>query len=134
MVAAFSGWNDAGDSATSAVRFMQRRWRAETFAEFDPEQFFDFTQARPMVRLREGERVLEWPSNTFASHVLEDHDRDIILLYGTEPHLYWRTYVQSILELCASFDVSGFVTLGALLAEASHARPVRVTGASYTTP
>lgn len=130
LVAAFAGWNDAGDSATSAVRFMQRRWRADTFATVDPEPFYDFTQARPLVRLREGKRVIEWPANTFASHVLEDHDRDIILFNGTEPHLLWRHYIQSILDVCESFEVSGFVTLAALLAEASHARPVRVTGSS----
>lgn len=130
LVAAFSGWNDAGDAATSAVRFMQRRWRADTFASVDPEQFFDFTQARPLVRLREGKRVIEWPSNTFASHVLEDHERDIILLNGTEPHLRWQHYVQSILDVCEAFEVSGFITLAALLAEASHTRPVRVTGSS----
>ncbi len=130
LIAAFSGWNDAGDAATSAVKFMQRRWRADTFATVDPEHFFDFTQARPLVRLREGKRVIEWPSNTFSGHVLEDHDRDIILLNGTEPHLYWRHYMESILEVCEAYEISGFVTLAALLAEASHARPVRVTGSS----
>jgi hypothetical protein len=130
MVAAFAGWNDAGDSATSAVRFMQRRWRADTFATIDPEEFYDFTQARPLVRLRDGERVIEWPSNGFASHVLEDHDRDIILFNGTEPHLLWHHYIDTILEVCETFEVSGFVTLAALLAEASHARPVRVSGSS----
>ncbi len=130
LIAAFSGWNDAGDAATSAVKFMQRRWRADTFATVDPEHFFDFTQARPLVRLREGKRVIEWPSNTFSGHVLEDHDRDIILLNGTEPHLYWRHYIESILEVCEAYEISGFVTLAALLAEASHARPVRVTGSS----
>ena len=120
-------------AATSAVKFMQRRWRADTFATVDPEHFFDFTQARPLVRLREGKRVIEWPPNTFSGHVLEDHDRDIILLNGTEPHLYWRHYIESILEVCEAYEISGFVTLAALLAEASHARPVRVTDPRRTT-
>lgn len=130
LVAAFAGWNDAGESATSAVRFMLRRWRAEPVAEIDPEQFYDFTQARPRVRLEQGERVLEWPPNSFAAHQLEDHDFDVLLLQGTEPHLSWRAYMAAVLELCREFHVSTLITLGALLAEASHTRPITVSGTS----
>jgi proteasome assembly chaperone (PAC2) family protein len=130
VIAAFSGWSDAGEAATSAVRFMVRRWRSQPFAEIDAENFYDFTQARPRVRLERGERVLDWPPNQFSGRRLEHADRDLILLAGTEPHLSWRTYVGCVLELCKAYDVSGFLTLGALLAEVSHARAVRVTGSS----
>lgn len=133
LIAGFSGWNDAGEAASSAVRFIQRRWRAETIAEIDPEDFYDFTQLRPQVRLKDGERIVEWPPNTFSAKRVEHLDRDVILLSGIEPHLSWRTYIDQILQVCRTFEVAGVIVLGALLGEASHARPVRVTG-SATAP
>lgn len=130
LIAAWSGWNDAGESATGAIRFMLRRWRDTPFAHIDSDPFYDFTQARPRVRLENGERVLDWPPNDFIAHRREGDGPDVILFHGTEPHLSWRAYADAMLELCRTFDVSGVVTLGALLAEVSHARPVQVSGSS----
>lgn len=130
VVAAFSGWNDAGEAATGAVRFMLRRWRSDVIARVDPENFYDFTQARPRVRLRDGEREVEWPANEASAHKGENGGPDILLVLGVEPHLAWRTYCDCILELCQEFNASGLLTLGALLSEVSHARPVRLTGSS----
>jgi proteasome assembly chaperone (PAC2) family protein len=131
LVTAFAGWNDAGEAATSAVRFVRRRWRAEPFAEIDPEEFYDFTQARPRVRLdRKGERQIEWPRNLFAAQNIEGSEHDVIVLEGIEPHLGWRAYTDTVLEVCREFNVWGVITLGALLAEVAHTRPVRVTGSS----
>lgn len=133
LIAGFSGWNDAGEAGSSAVRFIQRRWRAETVAELDPEEFYDFTQLRPQVRLKDGERIVEWPPNVFSAKRVEHLDRDVILLSGIEPHLSWKTYTAAIVEVCRTFDVAGVLILGALLGEASHAKPVRVSG-SATAP
>jgi proteasome assembly chaperone (PAC2) family protein len=132
MIAAWSGWNDAGESATGAIRFMLRRWRDSAFAHIDSDPYYDFTQARPRVRLENGQRVLDWPPNDFTAHRRDGEGPDIILFHGTEPHLSWRSYADSMLELCRTFDVSGVLTLGALLAEVSHARPVQVNGSSET--
>lgn len=133
LIAAWSGWNDAGESATGAIRFMLRRWREVAFASIDPEPFYDFTQARPRVRLQNGERVLDWPANEFYAHRAEGDGQDLILFLGIEPHLQWHTYAQAVIEICRRFDVSGVLTLGALLAEASHSRPIRVMGSSEDT-
>ena len=130
LIAAFTGWNDAGEAASAAVRFMHRRWRAEAIGKIDPEPFFDFTQSRPRVRLERGERVLDWPANVFSAKRLDGHDRDVIILAGTEPHLAWHGYVDAVLEVCRTFEVSGVLTLGALLAEVSHAKPVRLNASS----
>ena len=130
LIAAWSGWNDAGESATGAIRFMLRRWRTKAVAHIDPEHFYDFTQARPTVRLQEGERVLEWPQNEFSPRTREGDARDLVLLLGIEPHLSWHAYADTILEFCQAFDINTVVTLGALLAEASHSRPIRVSGSS----
>ena len=130
LITAFAGWNDAGSAATGVIRYMLRRWRSDTLAEIDPEPFYDFTQARPTVRIVDGERVIEWPQNRFSWHRLEGADRDLILLSGIEPHLGWRSYVGCVLELCRTFEVSGVITLGALLAEVSHTRAVPLIGSS----
>jgi predicted ATP-grasp superfamily ATP-dependent carboligase len=128
VIAAFAGWSDAGEAATSSLRFMLRRWRLKPFADIDPEEYYDFTQARPIVRLEKGERVIDWPANQFSAYRREGEDHDVLLFHGIEPHTAWRSYVDCILEVCRQYDVSGFVMLGALLAEVSHARPVRVSG------
>ena len=130
LIAAWTGWNDAGESATGAIRFMLRRWRAKAMARIDPEQYYDFTQARPRVRLEGGERVLEWPQNEFLPHPREGDQRDIVLMLGIEPHLAWHAYCDDVMELCQAFEIDTVVTLGALLAEASHARPIATTGSS----
>ena len=130
LIAGLAGWNDAGEAASSAVRFIQRRWRTDTIAEIDPEYFYDFTQMRPQVRLKDGERTVEWPPNVFSAKRVEHLDRDVILLSGVEPHLAWRSYVEAILDICDRFQVAGVILLGALLGEASHAKPVRVSGSA----
>lgn len=130
LIAAWSGWSDAGESATGAVRFMLRRWREERFAHIDADPYYDFTQARPRVRIQDGERVIDWPANEFTAHRLEGDGPDIILFQGIEPHLSWHSYADSMMEVCREFDVSGIIMLGGLLAEVSHTRPIRVTGSS----
>jgi hypothetical protein len=130
LIAAWSGWSDAGEAASSAARFMHRRWRSEVVAEIDSEEFYDFTQSRPQVRLERGERVIDWPANTFSAKRLDHLDRDVIVFRGTEPHLNWRTYSELFIEVCRTFEVSAVLMLGALLAEVSHARAVRVSGSA----
>lgn len=132
LIGAFRGWNDAAEAATACIRVLLDKWSAKPLATIDPEEFFDFTQARPIVRLAPGmQRELEWPSNEFFYHVGVDPAPDVILLLGTEPHLKWRTFTAEIVELAKRFGVRLVITLGALLAEAVHTRPVPITG--YTT-
>ena len=127
LIAAFDGWNDAGDAATWAVRHLAQRWDAETFAEIDPESFYDFSNLRPVVELDGDQRVLHWPENAFASTA---EPRPLILLQGIEPQMRWRTYTHQIISLAQDLDVSMVVTLGALLAEIPHSRPVSIYGGS----
>ncbi|MBM4411287.1 MAG: PAC2 family protein [Chloroflexi bacterium] len=130
LIAGFQGWNDAGEAASSAVRFVHRRWRCEPLGDIDPEEFYDFTQTRPQVRLERGERIVEWPVNAFSAKRAEALGRDVILLTGIEPHTAWRSYIDCIIAVCEKFQVEGAIILGALLAEVSHARPVRITGSA----
>jgi len=129
VVAAFEGWNDAGEGATGAVRALAEAWMAEPFVDLDPEEFYDFTANRPMVRLVDGRtREIDWPSNSFLHVSLPDRPSDVVLLLGTEPGLRWRTFCEQIIEVVRATDARLVVTLGALLSEVPHSRPVRVIG------
>jgi proteasome assembly chaperone (PAC2) family protein len=131
LLAAWQGWNDAAESATNAVRFLRDRWAVTSLARIDHENFYDFTQARPTVRLAGGtQRALDWPQNEFwVSHepLLR---RDFVLFVGLEPHLHWRAYLAAFGELLDRLKVATVVTLGGLIADSTHTRPVPVAGYS----
>ncbi len=130
MIAAFAGWNDAGDAATVAAQYLSRRFESEVFAGIDPEWFYDFSIQRPVLRLGpDGRRSLQWPANEF-SHLRLDDGRDVIILTGIEPRLRWRTFTEAILEVIRSLGVVRVVTLGALLSEVHHLDPVPVIGSA----
>lgn len=132
LIAAFAGWNDAGDAATSAVAHLARHWNATTFAEVDPEEFYDFTVTRPLIRLDEGTRRIDWPRNTFR-WAQPATTGGVVLLRGVEPQLRWRTFCAQVLEVAEALDCSMVLTLGALLAEVAHSRPTPVFGNAYDT-
>lgn len=134
MIVAFAGWNDAAESATTAVKFMIDKWKPTKFAEIDSEDFFVFTEARPTVKLVDGlQRTVVWPTNQFFAYTMPDSTRDVILFLGVEPQLKWKTFSQTFLELCRHFHVSEAVFLGALLAEVPHSVAVPMSGTSTTT-
>ena len=84
LVAAFEGWNDAADAASSAARYLKERWGARPFASIDPEEFFDFSSTRPQVRLTAGlQREILWPLTELSAAPLPDTGRDVVLLVGS---------------------------------------------------
>jgi len=132
LLVAFGGWNDAGDSATTAIDYMAEQWGATRFADIDPEVFYDFTVTRPEVRVDfDGIRRIEWPKNEFRSAHVTLHNVDVILLSGIEPQLKWRTFCEHVIGVAVATNARMVVTLGALLAEVPHSRPVSVFGATY---
>ena len=129
LIAAFGGWNDAGEAATGAVEVLVREFGATPFAHIDGEEFFDFQATRPTVRLDEaGTRVVDWPRNRFSWAELPSSNRHVVLLEGTEPNLRWRTFTDGVLDLAESLGIDTVVTLGALQVDVPHTRPVPVTG------
>src|SRR3989304_3018837 len=121
FVAAFRGWNDAGEAATLAVRHLIESWSAKQFAAIDPEEFFDFTVARPMIRItEEGQRDLQWPANRFFYHRRPDADGDVVLFLGTEPHLKWHAFTETVRGLFERVGGARLVTMGALVAATTH--------------
>jgi predicted ATP-grasp superfamily ATP-dependent carboligase len=131
LVAAFRGWNDGGQGASLGGGYLARQWEAESFAEIDPENFYDFQAVRPHVSLEEGlTRKLEWPANTFLHAPIPDLDRDAVILLGVEPNLRWKTYSGLVLELAQEVGVELVVTLGSLLADVPHTRSAPVSAAA----
>lgn len=128
LLLAFSGWNDAGGAATFAAKFLSQRLATHKFASLDPENFYNFTEQRPQVRLRKGEREIIWPANEFSYAKDPGLVQDVIVGLGVEPHLQWRTYVEAIQQIIQACNVELVVTLGALLADVAYSRPVRLTG------
>lgn len=129
LVCAFKGWNDAGDSASSALSFVGSALSARRFATVDPEEFYDFQATRPRVKLVEGHaREIVWPSVELYEARVPRAPRDLVLLAGGEPSLRWRSFAKVIVELAEALGVQLVVTLGALLADIPHTRPVSVTG------
>lgn len=131
MVMAFGGWIDAGEAVTGAMRSLVRQLAASPLASIDPEDFFDFTKARPVVRLTaEGERVMRWPRSAFWTWQPPERGAGLLLFRGLEPHRLWRTYATLLLDVAARCGVHRIVSLGALVAAVPHTRPPRVTGSS----
>lgn len=129
LITAFKGWNDAGDAASTAATFLSDRWLLDDVAELDPEEFFDFTETRPEVRLDDnGHRAIDWPENRFRAGRVPGTTRDVVILTGTEPQLRWRTFSRLILEVAESLGADTVVTLGALLTDIPHSRPTSVIG------
>lgn len=129
LLAAFRGWNDAGEAASGAIEVLGEALGASTFASIDAEEFFDFQATRPTVRIDEASRrVLDWPVNRFLVAQLPAADRHLVLLDGTEPNLRWRTFARAVVELAGELEVSTIVTLGALQVDVPHTRPVPITG------
>jgi predicted ATP-grasp superfamily ATP-dependent carboligase len=131
LIAAFRGWNDGGQGATLGGSYLAKQWGAESFADIDPENFYDFQAVRPTVSLEDGlTRNLEWPSNTFLHARIPSLDRDAVILLGVEPNLRWKTYSGLVLELVQDLQVELVVTLGSLLADVPHTRPAPVSAAA----
>jgi proteasome assembly chaperone (PAC2) family protein len=129
LVAAFAGWNDAASAATTALEAVAGSLEAEQVAELDPEDFYDFQVTRPTIRLAEGQaREVDWPTNRIFAAVHPGAERDLVLVSGIEPNLRWRTFAGAVLDVAERLEVQMVVTLGALLADVPHTRPVPITG------
>ena len=129
LILSFAGWNDAGGSATNAVRYLVEQLIAPKFASIDPEDFYDYSLQRPVVRLAEGmQRQIQWPSYDFYYGAGIGVERDFVFGIGAEPHLRWRAFCDVILSVARECGVEMIVTLGAYLDEVLYTRAVPLTG------
>lgn len=129
MVCAFQGWNDAGDAASSAVSFLASSLKAQRFARIDSEEFYDFQSNRPNVQFNdENEREIVWPAVEVLEASAPRAPRDLVLVQGVEPSLRWRSFTRHIVDLAEALGVQVVVSLGALLGDVPHTRPVAMSG------
>jgi proteasome assembly chaperone (PAC2) family protein len=131
LIVAFAGWNDAAEAATTAARYLAAGFHAGKFAEIDSEDFYHFGLQRPNVRFKAGsttEREVVWPSTEFSIAQSPDLPRDVVVGVAPEPHLRWKTYCDAVLRLAAACNATLVLTLGALLAEVAHTKPIRLVG------
>ncbi|UNX56131.1 PAC2 family protein [Georgenia sp. TF02-10] len=131
LLAAFEGWNDAGNAATSALEHIADAWDARLVHEVDPQDFHDFQVNRPVIsRDEDGTQVLSWPSTTISVARAPLSGRTVVLLQGVEPSFHWQDYCEEILEVAAQLGVGTVVGVGALLADVPHSRPIPVQTSS----
>ncbi|MFD4375862.1 PAC2 family protein [Streptomyces sp. NPDC058486] len=129
MVAAFEGWNDAGDAASTAVAHLDREWKGEVFAALDAEDYYDFQVNRPTVFLENGVRKITWPTTRLSVvRIGGEKPRDLVLVRGIEPSMRWRSFCNELLGFAHELGVEMVVILGALLGDTPHTRPVPVSG------
>jgi predicted ATP-grasp superfamily ATP-dependent carboligase len=124
LVAAFRGWNDAGGAASLAAGYLRAVTDAERCAVIDSEPFIDYQQTRPTVQLVDGDvRRLDWPE----TEIYASEKSDLVVVVGTEPNMRWRAFSGAIAELARRYRVDLVITMGALLADTPHTRPVPVS-------
>ncbi|MHA6618328.1 PAC2 family protein [Pseudonocardia sp. DLS-67] len=132
MIAAFEGWNDAGEAASTALEHLELSWDATPLASIDPEEYYDFQVTRPHVRLADGvTRKIEWQTTRLSVATLPGTERHVVLINGIEPNLRWQSFCRELLEYVDKLGVTKVVTLGALLTDTPHTRPTPVSGISY---
>ncbi len=131
VIAAFEGWNDAADAASGLVDHLMEQWKAEVIGAIDPEEFYDFQVNRPIIGTDvNGYRRLTWPTTRIAVARPAELDRDVILVRGIEPNMKWRQFCAELLACADELGVELVATLGALLAETPHTRPIQVSGSA----
>lgn len=129
VIAAFEGWNDAADAASAVIDHLIEVWDARTIGSIDPDDYYDFQVNRPRVAFDgQGKRTISWPGTFIAIASPPDLARDVVLIRGIEPNMRWRNFCAEILAACDDLGAQLVVTLGALLADTPHTRPVPVTG------
>jgi proteasome assembly chaperone (PAC2) family protein len=136
MVVAFSGWNDAAEAATGAASHILGCWTDPSFtvipeliADLDSEEFYDFQVNRPMISVDDSKiRSLTWPGTQVFGLATPDLDFDFVVVRGVEPSMKWKTFVKDILDLADDLEISMIITLGSMLADAPHTRPITVSG------
>ena len=127
MVAAFKGWNDAGGAASLAAGYLRSVTDAERFAVIDSEPFIDYQQTRPTVHMVDGDvRRVEWP----VTEVFASSEHDLLIVLGTEPNMRWRSFSDAIVEVARRYRSELVITMGALLADTPHTRPVPVSASA----
>lgn len=128
MLAAFEGWNDAGEAASDALQYLNKLWEGKKVASVDADEYYDFQFTRPTVRrTASGARKVKWPSTRVYRASVPDSNVDVVFVLGTEPSYKWRAYTAELLVHAEALKVDYVILVGALLADVPHSRPIPVS-------
>ncbi|MEV0234335.1 PAC2 family protein [Nonomuraea sp. NPDC050786] len=131
LIAAFEGWNDAGEASSGVIAHLESAWKAEPLVALDPDDYYDFQVTRPVVEMNDGlTRSIVWPTTRLLRARPPGLERDVVLLRGIEPNMRWRSFCADIIEVCRELGVELAVMLGALLNDSPHTRPVPILGSA----
>ncbi|MDQ0756447.1 PAC2 family protein [Arthrobacter sp. B3I4] len=131
MLAAFEGWNDAGEAASDALRYLNKLWGGKKVGSIDADEYYDFQFTRPMIRrTAAGERKIKWPSTRIFKASVPGSNVDVIFVQGTEPSYKWRAYTAELLVHAEALKVDYVILVGALLADVPHSRPIPVSAST----
>ena len=131
IIAAFEGWNDAGEAASGVINHLSLAWQATPVGAIDPEDYYDFQVTRPVTEVAEGKTErLVWPTTRLLAAKQEGTDRDLLLVSGIEPNMRWRGFCSELVTSFSELGIELVVLLGALLADSPHTRPVPVAAAA----
>ncbi|MBF6618723.1 MAG: PAC2 family protein [Patulibacter sp.] len=134
LVCAFTGWTDAGDAASSAVGVLARRLESELFATVDPELLYTMQPYRPQITISDGVASdLTWPTIELRMAVVRTAARDLLLVSGPEPTMRWQSLSETLVETAQTLGATMVITLGGLLSDVPHTRPVPITGIATDT-
>lgn len=134
LIASFKGWNDAGEAASFATSYLASAFDARRFASVDPEGFFDFQSHRPRISVTDG--VIDGPitlPGIELAYANPPEGRSLVIMAGSEPSMRWPTLCRAALDIAVELGVRDVVTLGALIADVPHTRPIRLTHMSVPT-
>jgi len=132
LIVAFEGWNDAAESASSAVKHICEQLNVDVVAAVDPEDYYDFQFTRPTVSHdQNGDREVTWPSAQLCSPSVEITAANpelgrLHILLGTEPSRRWQSFTAEIMEMIEDREIDAVIFLGAMLADVPHTRPISV--------
>ena len=131
LLAAFEGWNDAGEAASDALRYLNKLWGGKKVGSIDADEYYDFQFTRPTIRrTASGERKIKWPSTRIFKASVPDSNVDVIFVQGTEPSYKWRAYTAELLVHAEALHVDYVILVGALLADVPHSRPIPVSSST----
>jgi hypothetical protein len=131
LVAAFDGWNDAGEAASAAVAHLREAGSYEPVFSVDPELYFDYQYTRPqMVADADGKRTLRWPEATILKPSAPSDGVEVWLLAGVEPARAWQAFASELVDVALREDITGLVSLGSMMSDVPHTRPISVFAGS----
>ena len=113
VIIGFEGWANGGNLAVGMIDYLIKELGATRFAKIDPNNFYRFDDARPIVKVEGGylKEVLP-PEAAFYSAQDKETGVDLVLFKANEPHLRWFSFVEVVLSLCKQLGVKLIISLG----------------------